>query len=163
MRASAIKSGPKPQNQHVRAKNQRRRGAFSLVEMIAATALMAGTLAPALAVMRDAMALSRECATRTLLANYAVQVLESQSALVMQNWSNGTATGNFAADGYATLKYSAVKSDAPASGGLVNRLMHIQVTTYEDKDGDSVADANELQVKFRTKVARLASYQNAPN
>jgi hypothetical protein len=131
--------------------------------MMAATALVAGTLAPALLVMRDAMSLSREAIQRNLVANYAAQVLEGQAALVMQNWSNGTITGNFAADGYATIKYSAVKSDAVASGGLVNRLMHIQVTAYEDRDADSVADANEVKVTIRTKVAKLASYTNAPN
>ena len=58
---------------------------------------------------------------------------------------------------------SAVKSDAPASGGLTNRLMHIQVTAYDDTDGDSVADSNEVKVTVRTKVAKLASYINAPN
>jgi hypothetical protein len=100
---------------------------------------------------------------RSLVANYAVQVLENQAALVMQNWTTGTVTGNFSADGYATIKYTAVKSDAPASGGLTNRLMHIQVTAYDDKDGDSVADSNELKVTIRTKVAKLTSYTNAPN
>lgn len=139
------------------------RAGFSLLEMLAATALVAGTLAPALAVMRDAMSVSREAVQRQLVANYAVQVLESQSALVMQNWTNGTVTGNLSADGYATIKYTAVKSDAVASGGLVNRLMHIQVTAYEDKDADSVADSNEVKVSVRTKVAKLTSYVNAPN
>jgi hypothetical protein len=133
------------------------------MEMLFATALVAGTLAPALSVMRDAMSLSREAVQRNLVANYAVSVLESQAALVMQNWMSGTVTGNFLADGYATLKYSAVKSDAPANGGLTNRLMHIRVTAYEDKDGDNVADANEVKVLVRTKVAKLASYTNAPN
>lgn len=131
--------------------------------MIAATALTAGTLAPALAVMRDAMAASREGVQRRLIANYAASALEGQAALVMQNWATGAVTGNFAADGYATLKYSAVKSDAPANGGLTNRLMSIRVTAFQDADGDSVADAGELQITVRTKVARLASYANAPN
>jgi type II secretory pathway pseudopilin PulG len=139
------------------------RDGFSLLEMIAATALVAGTLAPALAVMRDAMAISREGARRQLLANYAVQVLESQAALVMQNWANGSASGNFATDGYTTIRYTVSKSDAPADGGLTDQLMHIQVTTYEDADGDSVADADEIQTSFRTKIAKLASYENAPN
>jgi hypothetical protein len=131
--------------------------------MIAATALTAGTLAPALAVMRDAMAVSREGVKRSLLANYAVKVLEEQSALVMQNWANATSSGNFAADGNNSLKWIAVKSDAPANGGLTNRLMHIQVTTYEDVNGNSAADASELKVNFRTKVAKLISYENEPN
>lgn len=141
----------------------RKRGGFSLLEMLAATALVAGTLAPALAVMRDAMAVSREGVRRSLVANYAVQVLESQSSVVMQNWSTGTVTGNFSADGYGTIKYSAVKSDVPADGGLVNRLMHIQVTAYDDANGNSTADAGEIRATIRTKVARLASYINAPN
>jgi len=130
--------------------------------MIAATALMAGTLAPALVVMRDAMAVSREGVKRHLLANYAVKVLEEQSALVMQNWTNATSSGNFSSDGNSTLKWIAVKSDAPASGGLTNRLMHIQVTTYEDTNGNSAADSTELKVNFRTKVAKLLTYQNEP-
>ncbi len=130
---------------------------------MAATALAAGTLAPALAVMRDAMSVSREAVQRNLVANYAVFVLESQQALVMQSWTTGTATGNFSADGYATIKYSAVKTDAPASGGLTNRLMVITVTAYEDKDADSIADADEVKVTLKTKVAKLASYINAPN
>jgi hypothetical protein len=131
--------------------------------MIAATALTAGTLAPALVVMRDAMAASRAGVRRTLVANYATATLENQAALVMQNWTNGTVTGNFSADGYASIKFSAVKSDAPADGGLTNRLMEITVTAYDDVDGDSVADSAEAKVTIRTKVARLASYLNAPN
>ena len=131
--------------------------------MIAATALMAGTLAPALVVMRDAMAVSREGVKRHLLANYAVKVLEEQSALVMQNWTNATSSGNFSSDGNSTLKWIAVKSDAPASGGLTNRLMHIQVTAFEDKDDDGVTDSNELKVTVRTKIAKMTHYTNAPN
>jgi hypothetical protein len=133
------------------------------MEMIAATALTAGTLAPALAVMRDAMAVSREGVKRSLLANYAAKVLEEQSALVMQNWTSATSSGNFSSDGNSTLKWIAVKSDAPASGGLTNRLMHIQVTTYEDVNGNSTADSTELKVYFRTKVAKLLSYESEPN
>jgi type II secretory pathway component PulJ len=139
------------------------RPAFSLLEMMVATALTAGTLAPALVVMRDAMAVSREGVKRNLLANYAVKVLEEQSALVMQNWTSATTSGNFVADGNSTLKWIAVKSDAPAGGGLTNRLMHIQVTTYEDVNGNSAADSTELKVNFRTKVAKLVSYENEPN
>lgn len=139
-----------------------RRG-VSLLEMIAAAALTAGTLGPALAVMRDAMAASRAGVQRGLIANYAASTLESQAASVMRSWTTGTVTGNFAADGYASIKYSAVRSDAPADGGLTNRLMSIRVTAYDDADGDSVADAGEPTIMLRTKVARLASYVNAPN
>jgi hypothetical protein len=150
-------------SESIRRARKRARGAFSLVEMIAATALMAGTVAPALAVMRDAMSISREATRRNLLANYAVQILESSSAAAMQSWTNGSSTGNFAADGYATIRYQVTRSDAPAGGGLTNRLMHIQVTVYDDADNDSIADALENKVRFRTKIAKLWTYESEPN
>jgi prepilin-type N-terminal cleavage/methylation domain-containing protein len=139
-----------------------RRG-FSLVEMIAATALVAGTLAPALAVMRDAMSASREAHRRHLMANYAVTVLEYAAAASMQNWGSDAYTGNFASDGYPTIRYQLTRSDNPASGGVAGRLLHLQATVYDDVDKDSIADATESKVRYRTKVAKLLNYENEPN
>ena len=140
-----------------------RRRAFSLVELIAATALMAGTLAPALAVMRDAMAVSREASRRQLLALYAVQGLEYYTAIAMQNWSNGTIATSAAIDGHPNIRAQIIKSDAVVDGGSPSRLMHIRVIAYDDADGDAVQDANELTVRVRTKIAKLATYENEPN
>ncbi len=131
--------------------------------MIAATALVAGTLAPALAVMRDAMAASRESARRNLLATYAVQALEYAAGITMQTWANGTATGNFAGEGHPAIRYVVTRSDDPASGGITGRLMHVQVAMFDDANGNTALDANEVVVRFRTKVARLLTYQNEPN
>lgn len=138
----------------------RRRG-LSLLEMTAATVLVAGTLVPSLAVMRDAMSVSREGVKRHLIANYAVQILENQSAIVMRSWTTGSVTGNFSADGYTAVRYSVTRTDAPASGGLTNQLMHITVTVYYDENGNSAMDSGELRVTYRTKVAKLSTYQNA--
>lgn len=133
---------------------------FSLLEMVAASALVALALVPALSLMRDAMANSREMGTRSLLANYAVRILEEQTALAVANWVNETVVGNFSADGYANIRYTLTKSDAAGSGGLVGRLMHIQVTVFDDEDGDLSPDVDETQVSFRNKVAKLVTYEN---
>lgn len=136
---------------------------FSLVEMLAATALMAGTVAPALAVMRDAMAISRESTRRQLLSLYAVQALENHTALTMQNWANGSASMSAALDGQPNIRMQIIKSDAVVDGGLPNRLMHLRVVAFDDADADSTLDASELAVRVRTKVAKLTSYENEPN
>ena len=133
------------------------------MEMIAATALVAGTLAPALAVMRDAMAVSREASRRNLLTIYAVQGLEYAAGITMQNWATGTSTGNYASEGHPTIRYVVTRSDDPASGGITGKLMHVQVTTFDDANGNSALDAGEQSVRFRTKVAKLLTYQNEPN
>jgi hypothetical protein len=125
-----------------------------------AATLVAGTLVPTMAVMRDAMSKSRELSRRNLLANYAVSVLESQTALTIANWSTAATSGNFGGDGHPTIRYTVNRSDAPADGGVTGQLMHIRVTVFDDSDGDLTLDANELSVLYRTKVARLQSYED---
>lgn len=139
---------------------KRRRCGFSLLEIVAATALVTSILVPALSVMRDAMAQSREINRRNLLANYAVRILEDQTALTATNWVNTTVSGNFFTDGYPNIRYTITKSDNPANGGLTNQLMHIQATVYDDANQNSLLDVSELRVNYRTKVAKLASYEN---
>lgn len=136
-----------------------RRG-FSLLEMIAATALVAGTLVPALAVMREAMSLSRETHTRSLLSNFAVMKLEENSAIAMRNWTNVDDDGDLSAYGYSNLSFTVQRSDDPADGGITGLLMAITVNVFEDLDADLVPDAGETQVQFRTKISKLLTYEN---
>jgi type II secretory pathway component PulJ len=145
------------------SRHERARKAFSLLEMILATALVAGTLAPALAVMRDAMSISRESAKRALLSNYAVETLEYMQGVTMQSWTTGTTTGSYSSDGYANIRYSVTRSDAPASSGLTSRLMHVQVVVWDDANGNSALDSTEIAARMRTKVAKLATYQSVAN
>jgi type II secretory pathway pseudopilin PulG len=133
---------------------------FSLLEMVFATALLAGTLVPALAVMRDAMAISRQTTSQSLMANYAVQKLEEQTALGMGTWTDDTDAGNFAGEGHPEIAYTSVRSDDPAAGGITDGLMHLEVTLFEDLDSDLTPDSNELTLTMRTKIAKLATYEN---
>jgi type II secretory pathway pseudopilin PulG len=133
---------------------------FSLLEMVLATALLAGTLAPALAVMRDALALSRETTIRSLLANYVAQKLEEHSALAIGAWTSGSATGTFSAEGHPEIAYNVTRSDSPAEGGITGSLMHVWVTVFEDLDADLNPGSGEIQVSMRTKIAKLATYEN---
>ena len=139
---------------------KKRQCGFSLLEIVTASALVASILVPALSVMRDAMAQSREVNRRNLLANYAVRILEDQLALTATNWASSTVSGNFSSDGYPNVRYTVTKSDNPADGGLTNQLMHIQTTVYDDADQDAMLDVGELKVNYRTKVAKLGSYEN---
>lgn len=144
---------------YYRLSNRQRRG-FSLLEMVTAAALMAAILVPALSVMRDAMAKSRNLHRRSLLANYAVRVLEEQCATVAGNWATGVDTGSFVSEGHANIRFDVTKSDTIVDGGLPDQLMHIQVTVYDDVDADVTLDSNELRVDYRTKVAKLNTYEN---
>ena len=136
-----------------------RRG-YSLLEMIFASALMAGTLVPALSVMRDSMAVSRKTTTRALLANYAVLTVERHASLAIATWNTGTTTDDFASEGRADIVSIATTSDDPSDGGIVNSLMSVEVTVFEDVNANTTLDAGEIAITMRTKVAKLNTYEN---
>ena len=136
-----------------------RRAGYSLLEVVAASALIAVALVPALAILRDGMALSRDVDNRQLLLTYGVSKLEDQQALTAQSWTNGTDNGDFSSDGHASVRFIAVRSDAVVDGGLPDRLMNITVTTYWDADNDDTLDATELQILMTTKLGKFATYE----
>ena len=133
---------------------------FSLLEMAFATGILAATLVPALSVMRDSMAISRETATRSLLANYSVQKVEEYASLAIATWSEGTTTEDFTSEGHPSIVSIAVTSDDVSDGGIVGELMVVEVTVFEDLDGDTIPDSDELSINMRTKVAKLQTYDN---
>ncbi len=124
-----------------------------------ASAICASALVPALAVMRDGLKLQRTIDTRQMLLTYAVSKMEEQSAIVAGNWTSGTTTGTFAADGHGEVRYVVTRSDLPPAGGINNRLMFVQVMTFSDDDGDMTRDSDESAVFLRTKISKLASYE----
>ena len=61
--------------------------------------------------MRDGIALADIIDTRHLLLNYSVSKIEEQLAIVGATWSTGTVSGNFAADGQSTIRYTVTRTD----------------------------------------------------
>jgi hypothetical protein len=139
-------------------RSRRTRTAYSLLEVVLASTICLTALAPALALMRDGMANASKIDTRHRLLICGVSKMEEQLAIVAASWTTGTASGDFTADGAAGIRFAAVRSDAPASGGITNRLMNISVTVYSDDNGNAALDATELQSTFTTKVGKLVNY-----
>jgi hypothetical protein len=134
--------------------------AYSLLEVVLASGICATALVPALALLRDGLTLADRVDTRHLLLLYGVSKMEERLATVAADWTEGTLTGNFAADGHANIRYIVTQSDEVANGGIVDRLMNVQVTTYRDEDGDATLDADEMRNIMRTKIGRFTSYEN---
>lgn len=136
------------------------RSGQTLLELIAATTIIAITLVPALRMMRDSLRVSRDTERANLLATLAASKLEEHLLSVAGSWAPSTVSGNFAADGYPTVRFRVVRSDNPTDGGLTNSLMSITSTVWDDTDSDGSHDTNELRAVFASKMARIAAYQN---
>jgi hypothetical protein len=134
--------------------------AYSLLEVVMASTICATALVPALAFMRDGMTLATTIDTKHMLLTYAVGKMEEQLAIVGATWTEGSASGDFAADGHANIRFTITQSDSPASGGIDDRLMSVSVTAYSDDDGDDAMDAAEARITVTTKVSKLMSYES---
>jgi hypothetical protein len=143
-----------------KADRREHRAAYSLLEVVLASAISASALVPALALLRDGVTMADDISARHQLLLYSVSKMEEQMAGVAASWSEGTVSGDFAAEGHAHFRYTVSRSDSSASGGINQRLMSIAVTTYRDDDGDDALDANEMRIAVTTKISKLPSYEN---
>jgi hypothetical protein len=134
--------------------------AYSLLEVVLASAICATALVPALAFLRDGMALADAIDRRHLLLLYGISQMEEQLAVTAATWNEGSASGDFATDGHPNIRFIANRSDDAGSGGITDRLMSVSVTTYSDDDDDDSLDAAEMRTIVSTKIAKLVTYAN---
>src|SRR3954466_4928813 len=87
---------------------QMRRG-YSMLEVVLAASICLTAIVPALAMLRDGIALGDIIDTRHLLLNYSVSKMEEQLAIIGATWPTGTINGNFAADGQSNICYSVTR------------------------------------------------------
>jgi len=138
--------------------NRSRRGQ-SLMELVAASTIIATALVPALRMMRDSLEVSRSVEEADLMATLCVDKLEEQMNNVAATWDKTTTSGDFTAlENRSYLKYRVTKSDAVSDGGIANRLMAVTAIVWNDANGNGSLDANEKKVTFATKVSKFVSY-----
>jgi Tfp pilus assembly protein PilV len=130
----------------------------SLIELIAATTVLAIALVPALRIMRDALAVEEDAEYASAMSTLCVNQLEQSLAKTAAAWNTTTETGSYASLGYSRLKYSVTKTDAPASGGITGNLIAITATVWDDTNSDGLLTAGEKSVQFSSKLAKLAVY-----
>jgi hypothetical protein len=136
-----------------------RRAGYSLLEVVLASTICLTALVSALALLRDSMSNATKIDTRHLMLLCGVSKMEEQQAVVAATWSSGAVNGNFASDGYPSIRYVVSRSDSPANGGLTNQLMSVAVTVYHDDNGNSALDTAEMRTTFATKISKLANYE----
>jgi hypothetical protein len=152
-----FRSQTHPTVRRQRSRKQARTG-YSMLEVMLASTICITAIVPALAMLRDGIALGDIIDTRHLLLTYSVSKMEEQLAIVGATWATGTLTGSFAADGQSTIRYTVTRSDAAVNGGISDKLMVVTVTAYSDDNGNGAMDSSEARTTMTTKVAKLASY-----
>ncbi|MDX1962085.1 MAG: hypothetical protein SFX18_02965 [Pirellulales bacterium] len=135
-----------------------RRTGQTLLELVAASGIIAIALTPALRIMRDSLTVSRDLETANALATLSVDKLEEYLSRTCGQWGTDDASGNFADRGYPQLRYTLSRGDDASEGGIPDRLMVLTAVSWDDRNGNSVLDQNEKSVRFSTKLSRSVSY-----
>jgi hypothetical protein len=135
------------------------RRAYTLLEVVAATALVGSVLVSSLALLRDAASLSERVDAQNLLNTLCVSKLEEQLNLTAADFAAGSASGSFSSLGYGNVRFQAVRTDAAAAGGIPDRLIAVTVTVWRDDDADAAQGSGELAMTLATKVAKMALYE----
>jgi hypothetical protein len=140
----------------------------SLLELVAATTILAVTIVPALRMIRDSLRVGRETETSNLMATLAASRLEEYLLLSAGEWSaipqggawnTTTDSGSYAADGYPNLKFTVLRTDA-APEGISGSLLSVTATVWNDVDNDGALDAGESRSVFASKLARNVAYSH---
>lgn len=139
------------------------RGGQTLLELVAATSIIAIALVPALRIIRDTIQVGRETEVANLLATFSASKLEEHLILTAASWTTSTSSGTFDAYGYPQVRFRVVRSDATADGGIPGDLMSITSTVWEDRDGDANWDGGEPRSIFASKLARNTAYVHEAN
>ncbi|MBC8352933.1 MAG: prepilin-type N-terminal cleavage/methylation domain-containing protein [Planctomycetes bacterium] len=137
----------------IRRQIARRRAGQSLLELIAATTIIAIVLVPALKLMRDSIRIGRQTETANILATFSMSKLEEHFALTAADWDTATDSGPI--PNYAGLRFLVTKVDE----GFGSGLMRITSTAYEDANNNDIFDSGERSAVFVGKVARNAAYE----
>ncbi|MFT5524260.1 MAG: hypothetical protein ACI9HK_002211 [Pirellulaceae bacterium] len=116
----------------------------SLLELVAASTILATTMVPALRMM----------------STFCVSKLEERMAQTARVWATSAVSGNFNAAGYANIRFQVTRSDATSDGGIPGRLMTLTSTVWEDENGNGSWSTGEPRVIFATKLSRTASIIN---
>ncbi|MCH8146703.1 MAG: prepilin-type N-terminal cleavage/methylation domain-containing protein [Planctomycetes bacterium] len=132
---------------------QKRRG-FTFVELIAAIAVLAIAIVPATQYLTESMTYRRYLERSRALGILAIQTIENQMAVINGGFTTANETGTFASQGFPTVAYQVIRTDAASEGGIPNLLMVIHVRVWSDDDGDLIFDATESDVELHTKMAR---------
>ena len=138
--------------------NRVHRSAYTLLELLAASAILGSVLVATLTMLRDSITMGEHIEHAQAMTSLATSKMEEHLALTAADFSTASESGNFSTEGYATLRYSAVRTDSVLSGGVSGTLMAVIVTVWRDDNGDTLLTSGEPAVTMASKMAKLASY-----
>lgn len=134
------------------------RSAQTMLELIAATTIIAIALVPALRLMRGSLLNLENLERNEKLVELCTSKLESELATTSASWNLTSHSGAFG-PAHPGLRYRVEKSDSASVGGIPGQLAVVDVIVWHDADGGNDLDGSESSARLSTKLAKVISYE----
>ena len=132
----------------------KRHRAFTFVELVGASVILAIAIVPATQYLTDSMALRRRLERDGYMVALAIQTIEQQMAVINGGFTTTQEVGTFASQGLPEIAYEVTRTDATIEGGTPDLVMVITVRVWADTNANSTVDPGESVVELNTKMAR---------
>ncbi len=129
-----------------------KRHGSAMLDVVAASVLTAIVMVPSMNIMRRSQSVIVATQLRQEMATTASSIVEQQMADVAVRFRSRKTSGKKLI-GNDLVRYSVVRSDQSALGGIPGRLMGISVTVWHDENRNRRVDTDESKYNLFTKVA----------
>ncbi len=136
------------------------RSGQTMLELLAATAIMSAALVPALKFTGRCVTNLDAIEKSELCLALCTSTMEAELASTSSTWDLADSRGDFASEGHPNVLVTVTKSDASEDGGRPNALAVISVVVWHDKDGNGNLDTGEPKSQLATKIAKVISYEH---
>ena len=133
---------------------RKRHRAFTFVELVAATVILAIAIVPATQYLTDSMTLRRRLERDGYMVALAIQTIEQQMAVINGGFTTTQVVDTFAAQGLPEIAYEVTRTDSTIDGGIPDLVMVITVRVWADTNANLTVDPGESVVELNTKMAR---------
>lgn len=137
----------------------RPRDGHTLLELVAASTLVSIAIVSTLSIMRQSIDLSLDAEDRAMVTTLCVSKLEEHLSAVAGGFVQGNYAGNFAAEGYPSVRFVVVRSSNPVDGGIADALMVVSATVWMDNNGDGAISSAEPVITMRSKIAKITAWE----
>jgi type II secretory pathway pseudopilin PulG len=136
----------------------RRRSAQTMLELIAATTIIAIALVPALKATRSSLMNLEHLERNEQLVALCTSMLEREMAATAASWDLSARSG-VAPASIPDVRFLVNKSDEASAGGIPGELAVVDVIVWHDTDRGGDLDSDEPRSRLSTKLAKVTSYE----
>jgi hypothetical protein len=146
-------------SQNAVARQQARIGQ-TMLELVAATIIIAIALVPTLKFSRKSLESLERVEQSERCHIFCVSKLEETLAQTSFAWSTANLSGDFSISGWGQYRFQVTRGDSASVGGIPDSLAVVSARVWFDANSNGNFEADEVNCQIETKLAKIQTLQD---